>query len=394
VPVTGTVVAVYTLGCLTGALCSTIIGNKLGRRKTLVIGALWASIGLILQASSFSLAQMVIGRIVSGFGVGGVNAIVPVWQAECSKPKSRGKSVVIIGIFIATGIATAAWVNFGLSHIAESAVSWRLPLAIPLIFTMWIVAFAFCFPESPRWLVQQGRIHQAKQVMSILQNIPIDSSTIQMEIASIEQACEAESHRKASFKLIFTTGPQRLLYRAALAILVNFFAQMTGANAISYYATTIFRESLDFPASQSSLLAAGVLTWKIFAASLAYFIVDRFGRKPLFMVSGFGMSLSMTCLAICVSFIKAAAAGKAAVFFLFLYMTFFPLGFLGANFLYATEIAPQGLRVHFSAIGTAVSRNLHILISPKLALLLTVIVQIDSLAFQFCHRRDHPYLLY
>lgn len=392
-PVTGTVVAVYTLGCLVGALSSTAVGNKLGRRKTLVIGAFCASIGLVLQSSSFSLAQMVVGRVVSGFGVGGINAIVPVWQAECSKPKSRGKNVVIIGIFIATGIAMASWVNFGLSHIGGSAVSWRLPLAIPLAFTIWILALAFCFPESPRWLVQQGRIDQAKQVMSILEDIPIDSSTIQMEIASIEQACEAESHRKASFKVIFTNGPQRLLYRTCLAILINFFAQMTGANAISYYATTIFRESLDFPARQSSLLAAGVLTWKIFSASLAYFIVDRFGRKPLFMVAGFGMSLSMSCLAICVFFIKEAAAGKAAVFFLFLYMAFFPLGFLGANFLYATEIAPQDLRVHFSAVGTAVSRNLYPPYIPKACSLLIFIIYTDSLAFQFCHRRDHPYLL-
>lgn len=381
-------VAVYTLGCLVGALSSTIIGNKLGRRKTLVSGAFCASIGLILQASSFSLAQMVVGRIVSGCGVGCVNAIVPVWQAECSKPKSRGKNVVIIGLFIATGIATAAWVNFGLSYIGGNSVSWRLPMAIPLVFTLWIMSFAFCFPESPRWLVQRGRIDQAKQVMSILDDVPIDSPAVQLEIASIEQACELESHKKAGFKHIITIGPQRLPYRIALAILVNFFAQMTGANAISYYATTIFRESLDFPANQSSLLAAGVLTWKIFAASLSYFIVDRFGRKPLFMISGFGMSLSMTCLAICVSLIKEAAAGRAAVFFLFLYMTFFPLGFLGANFLYATEIAPQDLRVHFSAVGTAVSRF------PTTSPSLLLILYTDALAVQFCYRRDNPYLLY
>jgi sugar porter (SP) family MFS transporter len=346
-----------------GALSTTIVGNRLGRRKTLIIGAFWASVGQILQSSSYSLPQMVIGRVVSGVGVGCVNAIVPVWQAESSKPKSRGKNVVIVGLFIATGIATAAWANFGLSYIEQNPVSWRLPLAIPLIFTIWIVSFTFSFPESPRWLVQQGRIDQAKEVFSILEDIPIDSPIIQMEIASIEQACETESHKTASFKHIFTMGPQRLFYRTCLAILINFFAGMTGANTISYYATTIFRESLGFPATQSSLLAAGLLTWKIFAAATSYFTIDRFGRKPLFMLSGFGMSLSMVFLAITVSFIKEAAAGKAAVFFLFLFVTFYPLGFLGANFLYATEIAPQDLRVHFSAVGTAVSQTLYPLTS-------------------------------
>lgn len=78
------------------------------------------------------------------------------------------------------------------------------------------------------------------------------------------------------------------------------------------------------------------------------------------MVAGFGMSVSMTCLAIRVSRICSPAAGGAAVFFLFLFMSFFPLGFLGANFLYATEISPQDLGVHLAAVGTAVSSSLSI----------------------------------
>jgi MFS family permease len=101
-------------------------------------------------------------------------------------------------------------------------------------------------------------------------------------------------------------------------------------------------------------LAGGLLTWKIFAASLAYYFVDRAGRKPLFMIAGGGMGLAMTCLAITVSQIdKSSAAGPVAVVFLFMYMAFFPIGFLGANFLYSSEIAPQHLRIHLSAVGTA-----------------------------------------
>ena len=95
--------AIYTIGCLFGALLCTATGNKLGRRKTLAIFAIVATVGQVIQSSSFSLGQLIVGRIVSGLGVGGVNAIVPVWQSECSKPKSRGKNVVILGMFIATG---------------------------------------------------------------------------------------------------------------------------------------------------------------------------------------------------------------------------------------------------------------------------------------------------
>jgi MFS family permease len=122
---------------------------------------------------------------------------------------------------------------------------------------------------------------------------------------------------------------------------------------ITYYGTTIFRQSLGFGSQQASVLAAGLLTWKILAASLAYYFVDRAGRKPLFMISGFGMGLSMMCLAIIVSQIQHSGAGAAATFFLFMFMFFFPLGFLGANFLYGAEIAPQELRIHLSAVGTS-----------------------------------------
>ncbi|KAH8655126.1 sugar transporter [Tricladium varicosporioides] len=350
----GTVVAIYTLGCLIGALASIAIGNSLGRRRSLIIFAIIAAIGTILQGTTFSLGQLIVGRIVSGLGVGGVNAVVPVWQAECSKPKNRGKNVVILGTFVASGIAIAAWVNVGLSFHQKSSVCWRLPLSLPFFFCILICLGVFCFPESPRWLVQKGRHDDARSALSILNDIPVASEHISQEIEIMQRAWNAESSRETGFLDLLSPSRERLQYRTFLAIIINFCAQMTGANVITYYASTIFRESLQFATLQSSLLAAGLLTWKIFAAVLAYYFVDRVGRKPLFMVAGGGMGLSMMCLAITVSQIsKSSAAGPAAVVFLFMFMAFFPIGFLGANFLYSTEIAPQHLRIHLSAIGTA-----------------------------------------
>lgn len=354
----GTVVAIYTLGCLFGALGITQVGNRIGRRRSLIAAAVVATIGIVIQASSYSLGQLIVGRIISGLGNGGVNAIVPVWLSECTKPKSRGKNVVVLGIFIASGIALAGWVNFGLSFVRNNEVAWRLPLALPLIFTFMLMAFTMSFPESPRWLITKGKIEEARQsLVELAGSGHVNHEAIELEIRTLSSLIyEGNAESERGFKHFFQPGPQRLFYRLCLAIAVNFCAQMTGANVISYYGTTIFKESLGLPSEKAALLNAGVLTWKIFAATSAFLTVDRLGRKPLFMIAGAGMGISMAGLAgtvWAIDFRYTFGASVAATFFLFLYMAFFPLGFLGANFLYGAEIAPQDLRIYLASVGTA-----------------------------------------
>lgn len=350
--------AIYTLGCLIGALGIAPIGNRIGRRWTLILAAAIASIGLILQASAYSLPQLILGRIFSGIGNGGVNAVIPVWQSECTKPKSRGKNVVVVGVFITIGIATSGWVNLCLSYHGDNEFSWRLPLALPLVFTSMLLTFAMTFPESPRWLISKDREQEARDSIVKLYGLEhARPEAVDAEISVIRNAQSAHDHNcQRGFFSFFHVEPSRLLYRFCLAFAINFWAQMTGANVISYYGTTIFRESLHLSAHKSALLNAGVLTWKIVAATFAFFTVDRFGRKPLFIIACGGMAVAMAGLAGTVWAIDHAysfGVSVAAVFFLFFYMAFFPLGFVGANFLYGTEIAPQDLRIHLASVGTA-----------------------------------------
>ncbi|KAF2158520.1 hypothetical protein M409DRAFT_30988 [Zasmidium cellare ATCC 36951] len=351
----GTVVAIYTIGCLFGALFAVPLGNRYGRRRALAVHAVVGIIGQTLQASSFSLAQLIVGRIVTGLGVGGINALVPVWQSECTKPKSRGRNVVVIGIFVATGQAMASWVNYGLGVIPHSQVAWRLPLAIPIIFILMLLASVFFFPESPVWLAQKGRINEATHVYAILDDMADDSDELRIKATAVFDSFEI--HRQRTVKgwaRILSKRQEEEFYRACLAFAVNFNAQMTGANGVTYYANTIFTESLHFATREAAVLSASLLSWKILVCLIPLMIVDRYGRKPLFIISGSGMSLAMVSLAATVSQLDhSVGSGRAAVFFLFLYMTFFPVGYLGANFLYATEIGVSELRVHFSAIGTA-----------------------------------------
>jgi MFS family permease len=123
---------------------------------------------------------------------------------------------------------------------------------------------------------------------------------------------------------------------------------------VSVYAPVLFQENLGLSAELSRILTGGALTWKFLASFIAFFTIDRLGRRAVFMISGVGMSSCMIALAISTSFPSDNRAAQiTAGCFLYLYNTFVPIGFLGANFLYCTEIAPLRLRMAMSSVSTA-----------------------------------------
>ncbi|KAL1845009.1 hypothetical protein VTK73DRAFT_1345 [Phialemonium thermophilum] len=149
-------------------------------------------------------------------------------------------------------------------------------------------------------------------------------------------------------------GEDRLLYRFGLCVLLQFYQQMSGGNLISVYSTVIFQQGLGLSGQLSRILSGACLTWKFLACFVSFFTIDRFGRRLALMVSGTGMACCMLGLAVSTSFPPSNfAAQVVSVLFVFLFNFFIPIGFLGANFLYATEVAPLRLRVAMSSISTA-----------------------------------------
>jgi MFS family permease len=108
----GMAVACFEIGCLAGALSLLQIGDRLGRRKTVLLGQALMFIGGLLQASSFGLPQFIVGRVVAGLGLGLEVATVPSWQSECAKPKARGYFVMLEGALCSCGVMTSFWVGY------------------------------------------------------------------------------------------------------------------------------------------------------------------------------------------------------------------------------------------------------------------------------------------
>ncbi|KAK9774539.1 putative General substrate transporter [Seiridium cardinale] len=350
----GVVVAVFVIGALFGALSCSYTGNAFGRRKVILAGGICTLIGSVLEASSYGLAQFIVGRVILGLGVGQLSSIVPVWLSETSTAKDRGKQVVLTGLFICLGYVLESWIDLGFYEFKTGSITWRTPLAISIAFSLILIGSIFFFPESPRWLVLKNRSDQARSVISALRGLPEDSVEVQSELAGIEFSLEETAGTAVKLTDMLKMGEDKLLYRFALCILLQFYQQMSGSNLVSVYAPILFQQNLGLGAELSRVLSGGALTWKFLSSFIAFFTIDRFGRRAVFMISGVGMACCMVSLAITTSSPKDNKGAQiAAGCFIYLYNMFVPIGFLGANFLYCTEIAPIRLRMAMSSISTA-----------------------------------------
>ncbi|KAE8375605.1 general substrate transporter [Aspergillus bertholletiae] len=347
----GTVIALYTVGGIFGSLSCIYLGDMLGRRKVIFIASAVSLIGAVLMATSFQMAQFIVARLVLGLGTGGYVATVPVWQSEISQPKKRGAHVVTDGIFIGAGIALSLWIDFGLFFVKDNSVSWRFPLVFQVLFSVLVMLFITIFPESPRWLAKKGRIEEAREILAALADVDPHAEEINTALANIERSLALAG--SGSWKDMLTMGDQRLFHRTVLAATGQMFQQMCGINLITFYATTIFEQYLGVTPLQSRILAASMTLTQPLGGFLAFFTIDRLGRRPLMLWSAAGMAICMAILGGTTSVEDNTGALVAAVVFLFAFEFIFTVGYAGLTFLYATEVAPLQLRAAISAVSTA-----------------------------------------
>lgn len=270
------------------------------------------------------------------------------WVAECSSARERGRRVLLQGFFAIGGIVAASWIEFGLFFVKDSEVNFRFPIAFQGVFAVIVTSLVLFLPESPRWLIKQDRLEDAKKAMSALEGLPEDSEVVTQELHLIRDAFLEEQRQSVS---IFAMGPERQFHRAALAVVLACLAQMSGINIITFYSTTIFQEQLHYTATNARIFSGCIQIWQFVSAGFAVLLIDRFGRRKLLMAATLGMCVAHVGLAGLMSDISNPAAGKAAIFFYFVAMFFFPIGLFLIPFMYAAEIAPLSIRHKVTAVG-------------------------------------------
>jgi sugar porter (SP) family MFS transporter len=368
----GIVVAAYNLGCFAGSIPTIWVGNWLGRRKTIFLGSLIMVVGAILQCTSYHLPQLIVGRLVTGFGEfaaihtipqfkkthglmgikgNGMNtSTVPTWQSECCKSNKRGQMVMIEGAMITCGITISYWIDFGLLFADPNEVAWRFPLAFQIFFAAIILAFVMWLPESPRWLVLKGREDEARQTLTALLGSDADETFIETEFTAIKATVLEMT--KGSFRDMFTMTEDRHFHRTVLAYVNQMFQQISGINLITYYIPVVLEQQLGMTMINSRLIAACNGTEYFIASWIAVFTIEQFGRRSLMLFGAAGMSISMVILAVTAS-LGTAAANIACAVFLFVFNTFFAIGWLGMTWLYPAEIVPLKIRAPANALATS-----------------------------------------
>lgn len=349
----GAIVSCYEIGCFFGAIFALLRGEKLGRKPVILLGAIIITIGTVISVASFreswGTGQFVIGRVITGIGNGMNTATIPVWQSEMSRPENRGRLVYIEGSTVAFGTFIAYWLDYGILH-AEGSVTWRFPIAFQAFFSLILLIGVYSLPESPRWLVAANRSEEAKEVLAKCEGCDPEDDLIISELTVITDAVERYADQ-LGFKEVIETGKSGNLQRILIGSFTQFSQQFTGCNAAIYYSTVLFQDIIGSTHDMAAILG-GVFSTVYFLSSIpAYFIVDRVGRRKMFMVGFIGQGISFIITFACLVRPTKSNAKGAAVG-LFLYILFFGCTILQLPWVYPPEINSTRTRTVGSALST------------------------------------------
>lgn len=342
----GFVNAAQNVGCFVVLPFCGWLTDYLGRRMVLGIGLLGVIVATIIQATGDTLAQLIVSRFV--VGAAGMLAVqpAPLLIAEVSYPLYRGKMTSLYWCCYYLGAILASWACYGTSE-KTTMWAWKIPAILQAGYPVIQLLFIAFVPESPRWLISQGRHEEARAIL-VRHHVGGEEShpLIDIEMSEIIAALEMEKESKQTrwTDLIATPGNRKRTY---VALSLGILAQWNGIAVVSYYLSLVL-DTIGIHSSSMQTLINGLLQiFNLLAACSAALLVDKLGRRPLFLWSGIGMFLSYVIWTACSAVFDErgdAAAGKAVVAFIFIYYFHYDIAYTPLLMGYPTEIFPYRLR--------------------------------------------------
>lgn len=332
---TGWAISSALVGCLLGAMVSDFSSTKYGRKNTMIFAAILFILNSIGTAIPNSFTMFVIFRIVGGIGVGIASMVVPMYIAEIAPPKRRGALVGNYQLAIVIGIVLVYFVNYFIALQGDANwnlnIGWRWMFGSELLPSILFLVFIFLIPESPRWLIQKGKPTEATVVLEKI-NPSEDVVSIHNEIQSSikkETKTQWQSLFKKEFKVVLFVG-----------IGLSVLQQLTGINAILYYAPEIFK-SLGSSTNASLLETSMLGVVNLIFTLISIYFVDKIGRKPLLYIGSIGMSVALLAVG---TFIYFDSIGNWVLPFLLLFMASFSISWGPIVWVLLSEIFPNKIR--------------------------------------------------
>ncbi|WP_210519945.1 sugar porter family MFS transporter [Hymenobacter terricola] len=333
----GFTISIALIGTVLGAVFGGIPSDALGRRQTLR----WIAVLYLVSAVGAALAPawvpFLVFRFLGGLGVGASSVTAPLYISEISPARSRGKLVGLFQFNIVFGILVAYLSNYLLAGVGHEP--WRLMLGVQAVPALGFLLFLFQVPESPRWLLLHGRIEEGSEVLRI-----IGPDTVDADVAAIlTSQASAGQHSESLWSAQYRTP-------VLLAMAFAFFNQVSGINAIIYYAPRIF-EMTGLGQGAALLSSAGIGLVNFCFTLLGVNVIDRFGRRVLMFVGSVGLIATLGLVAR--AFYTQQFGGMLVPVLLFIYIAFFAFSQGAVIWVFISEIFPNAVRAKGQALGSS-----------------------------------------
>lgn len=339
----GWAVSSLIIGCIIGAASAGVLGDRFGRKKVLLLAALLFIIGSIGSAIPDTFTGYIIARIIGGLGIGITSTLCPLYNAEIAPAKYRGRLVALNQFATVTGIFLVYFINLWIAGYGDDAwdisTGWRWMFGFGVLPGLLFLVLLFFVPESPRWLIKQGR---AAEALPILLRIHGEKLARQ-EVLEIKESFKQES---GSIRQLFSPALKlALIVGVGLAVL----QQVTGINAIMYYAPEIFKQTgAGTNASLVQTILVGLINFLF--TILAIWLIDKVGRKPLLLGGTALMTASLFVIGM--EFHSGEPSGPLVLVAILLYVAAFAISLGPVVWVLISEIFPNRIRGKATAIAS------------------------------------------
>lgn len=361
---TGFITSSVLIGSSIGALSTGTLSDHFGRKRLLLISSILFLLGSGLSMAAVGFVSMVIARIILGFAIGSASALTPAYLAELADAPHRGSLGTMFQLMITAGILLAYVSNLGfLHHNLLGIRDWRWMLGSALIPAVILFIGSLILPESPRYLVESGKINEARDVLHELRKNTHEDPD--KELSDIQKIADQP---KGGLKELTTFARPAVI----VAILLMLLQQLVGINSVIYFLPQVFIKGFGFAESNAIWISVGIGVVNFVCTILAYLVMDKFNRRTILLFGSIVMAISIGILSVLNFTLSVQNAAIPTMILIAIYIFGFAVSWGPICWLMLGEIFPLNVRGVGNSIGSAANWIGNFIVSQFFLVLLSM----------------------